>query len=141
MSREPTAPELALLDAVEVGVLGVERADGTVHLSAVYHARDGRRLVISTEPDRLKARAVRRTGRATYCVVGPSAPFPSVAFQGRARLLDEGLADATRLVFARAVGTPVGAPRTDEEVRAMNRTVIELHLDGVYAASHVEPAP
>ena len=53
------------LDSQPVGVLATLAADGRLRQSLVYFTRDGDRLLISTQADRLKARDVRRTGRAS----------------------------------------------------------------------------
>jgi uncharacterized metal-binding protein len=67
----------ALLDAQRVGSLATVSAAGRPRQSLVYFAREGDRVLISTEGGRLKAEDVERTGWASLCVHGDQAPFPS----------------------------------------------------------------
>ncbi|MEQ4720699.1 pyridoxamine 5'-phosphate oxidase family protein [Nonomuraea sp. B19D2] len=79
------------LDGQTAGVLATTRPDGTARQSVVYFALDGDRLLISTEPRRAKAKDVERTGRASLCVIGPTAPYPSVTLEGAARIRATGI--------------------------------------------------
>jgi PPOX class probable F420-dependent enzyme len=124
------------LEQADVGVLGVKRQDGSVHQSVVYHVLEGDTLLISTEPTRLKGRAVKRDGWASYCVVGPERPHAAVSVEGPARLLDDGVAEPTMRLFAKIFGRDPD-PLTDEQVRSMNRTIIELTIERVYASSYL----
>lgn len=135
-----SASLLSFLAGVDVGVLGVSRQDGSVHQSLVYHlVRDGR-IYISTEPTRVKGRAVARTGRASYAVRGGEKPYPAFTVEGAAVLLDgEGVGDITSELFAKIFGQPLDEPFTDEKVRSMNRVVIELTPEKVYAVSYLTP--
>lgn len=130
---------LAFLDENMVGVLGVKRQDGSVHQSLVYHlVRDGR-LYISTEPTRLKGRAVARDGWASYAVRANAAPYAAFSMEGPAVLLEgEGTGELTTAIFERIFGTPPDEPLTDEAVQAINRAVIELTPERVYAVSYLD---
>ena len=61
------------LDAHRVGVLATVGGDGNPRQSVVYYARDGDRLLISTESKRLKAQDVSEpAGPRSACVVTSS---------------------------------------------------------------------
>ena len=79
------------LDAHPVGVLATASPEGRPRQSLVYFARDGERLLISTLADRLKARDVRRSGWASFCVMGHEPPYPSATFSGPAEILTESI--------------------------------------------------
>jgi len=138
MTEVLTPALAAFLEATPVGVLGVKRKDGTVHQSLVYHlVRDGK-IYISTEPTRLKGRAIVRDGWASYAVRGDAAPYPAFSVEGPATLLQgEGIAELTSAIFLKIFGK-AGDPLTDDQVRAMNRAVIELTPEKVYAVSYFE---
>lgn len=126
------------LENTPVGVLGIKRKDGSVHQSLVYHVVRDRKLYISTEPTRVKGRAIVRDGWASYAVRGDVAPYPAFTVEGPATLLQgEGIAELTSMIFEKIFGKP-GDPLTDDQVRAMNRAVIELTPEKVYAVSYLE---
>lgn len=125
-----------LLDATDVGFLTVTRADGTPHSSCVYHLRDGASILISTEAGRLKARSIRRTGRATYSVHGTAKPYPAFSVEGPARILTEDIAGPTSRLFAKILGADPD-PVTDDALASLGRVIIELTPDRTYAASHL----
>ncbi|GAA2212502.1 hypothetical protein GCM10009850_079640 [Nonomuraea monospora] len=86
------------------GVLATTRPDGGTRQSVVYFALDGDRLLISTEPGRAKAADVRRTGRASLCVLGGAPPYPSVTLEGSARIRTTGIGPDTAAVWSRIGG-------------------------------------
>jgi PPOX class probable F420-dependent enzyme len=137
LSTPLTSNLRALLDATDVGVLGVQRRDGRPHLSHVRHIRDGDRILFSTESTRLKAKAVERDGWASYAVRGPEPPYPGFTVEGPARVLREGIAEPTMRLFEIIFGAPP-APMTDEQLSAVNRVIIELTPTSVYGIGHLE---
>lgn len=139
LPTEPVITEAiaALLDDALVGTLAVTRKDGSPHLSCVYHHRDGDRILISTESKRLKAKAIERTGRATYAVRGDSKPFPAATLEGPARILRVDIAAITGVLFETIFGTPLDEPLTDEGLAAVDRVLIELVPDRAYGVSYL----
>jgi len=131
---------VAFLETTDVGVLGVKRKDGSVHQSLVYHlVRDGK-IYISTEPQRVKGRAIVREGQASYAVRGSEKPYPALTVDGSATLLQgEGIGELTSAIFAKIFGKPLDEPFDDDKVRSMNRAVIEITPSRVYAVSYLEP--
>ncbi|MFI6317389.1 acyl-CoA synthetase [Nonomuraea sp. NPDC050556] len=119
------------------GVLATTRPDGGIRQSTVYFALDGDRLLISTEPGRAKAKDVQRTGRASLCVVGAAAPYPSVTLEGTARIRTAGIGADTAAVWSRIGGQNV-EPLSDADLAAMNRVVLEITVQRVYGASYLE---
>ncbi|WP_084959873.1 TIGR03618 family F420-dependent PPOX class oxidoreductase [Thermoactinospora rubra] len=119
------------------GVLATTRPDGGVRQSVVYFALDGDRLLISTEPGRAKARDVQRSGRASLCVIGASAPYPSVTLEGAAALRTTGIGPDTARVVSRIGGQSV-EPLSDAELAAMNRVILEIIVERVYGASYLQ---
>jgi|SRR5271165_5827235 len=133
-------PVVSFLGNVPIGVLGTQRPDGTIRQSAVYFVADGGTVYISTERGRAKARDVELSGRASLCVVGPSAPFPSVTVEGSARVVDSGIAPVTARIFARMSG---GDPPelAEADLTAMRRVLIGIDVDHVYGMSYLtEPS-
>jgi PPOX class probable F420-dependent enzyme len=128
------------LEATPVGVLATMRKDGRIRQSVVYHVLDGDRILISTEPQRAKARDVDRTHWASYCVLAHEAPFGSVTVEGKARIVREGSGAATTKIFEKISGSSLPEPITDEQCETMNRVILELTIDRTYGAIHLNPA-
>jgi PPOX class probable F420-dependent enzyme len=124
------------LDRVPLGILGTQRADGSIRQSAVYFAAGDGAVYVSTERDRHKARDVSRTGRASLCVVGPAPPFPSVTVDGPARIITTGLGPVTGRIFARMTGGDAPA-LTDDDLRALGRVIIRIDIERVYGVSYL----
>ena len=103
----PLTPHLIdFLDAHRVGVLATVDKVAMPRQSVVYYVRDERRLLISTESKRLKARDVRRSGWASLCVLGHERPYPSAVFSGPAEILTESIGPATAAIVHRIADLP-----------------------------------
>jgi PPOX class probable F420-dependent enzyme len=124
------------LDRHPAAVLATIRSDGGIRQTVVYFALEGDRLLISTEPGRAKAKDVQRTGRASLCVIGAAAPYPSVTLEGTARIRATGIGADTARVWSRIGGQPV-EPMSDTDLSAMNRVVLEITVERVYGASYL----
>jgi hypothetical protein len=104
----------------------------------VYYARDGDRLLISTEGKRLKAVDVRRTGWASLCVLGHEQPYPSAVLAGPAEILTEGIGPATALVMQRVASlAEPPEPQSDEDLAAIDRVILTLTIDRVSAVNYL----
>jgi PPOX class probable F420-dependent enzyme len=130
----------AFLAAQPMGVLATARRDGSIRQSVVYHVSDGDRLLISTESGRGKTHDVRRTGRASYAVIGHEKPFPQVVVEGAARILTSGIAEPTMRIFERIGGKRPPTPFTDEMLAGLKRVLVELAIERVRDVSYVEGA-
>ncbi|WP_188194797.1 TIGR03618 family F420-dependent PPOX class oxidoreductase [Nonomuraea sp. SYSU D8015] len=126
-----------LLARHPAGVPATTRPDGGVRQSVVHFALDGDRLLVSTEPARAKAKDVRRTGRASLCVVGAAPPYPSVTLEGVARIRTAGIGPDTARVWSRIGGQNAG-PLSDADLAAMNRVIVEITVERVYGGSYLE---
>ena len=126
------------LDAHRVGVLATIAEDGKPRQSVVYYARDGERLLISTESKRLKARDVRRSGWASLCVLGHEQPYPSAVFSGPAEILTKDIGAATAAVMQRIAGMDEPPePQTDEALAAVDRVILAITVERVSAANYI----
>lgn len=126
------------LEANVVGVLATHRSDGDVRQSVVYYALDGDRLLISSESRRGKSRDIARSGRASLCVVGLAAPYPSLTVEGPALLRSEKISADTAKVWARITGQEITDPPSEESLTAVDRIIIEITIDRVYGVSYLE---
>ena len=129
---------LGFLDAHRVGVLATIAADGKPRQSVVYYARDGERLLISTESKRYKTRDVVRTGWASLCVRGDEQPYPSAVFSGHAEILTDGIGPATAAIMQRIAGTPEPPePQSDEALAAIDRVILAITIERIAAVNYI----
>lgn len=120
----------ALLDTQRVGTVATVSAAGQPRQSVVYFAREGARILISTERDRLKARDVERTGWASLCVHGYEPPFPSATVAGPAAILSQDIGEGTARVMQRITGGDEPPERqTDEALAAVGRVLLIIDID------------
>jgi PPOX class probable F420-dependent enzyme len=126
------------LDGQPVGVLATRASDDGPRQSLVYFAREGKRLLISTLADRLKARDVRRTGSASLCVMAHQPPYASATFSGPAEILTEDIGVPTAKVAQRMSGTAEPPePMSDEALAEVGRVILAITVEQVTAASHI----
>ena len=135
--------ELAdFLDGQRVGALATQGRDGRPRQSVVYFARDGDRLLISTESKRLKARDVKRTGWASLCVLGHEQPYPSAVFSGPAEILTENIGSATASIMQRIAGSPEPPePQSDDALAAIDRVVLAITVERVGPVNYIDVSP
>ncbi len=135
-------PELAaFVDAHKLGVLATVSAEGRPRQSVVYYARDGERLLITTQAGRWKARDAERTGWASLCVRGDEPPYPSATLAGPAviRREDIGLATARIAQNVMGLGEPP-EPQTDEALAAAGRVILAITIERVGPVTYIDPA-
>ena len=126
------------LDSHPVGVLATPAADGRPRQSLVYFVRDGNRLMISTLTDRLKARDVRRSGRASLCVMGHEPPYPSATLSGPAEILTEHIGAPTAAIMQRIAGTAEPqAPTSDQALAEAGRVILAITVERVTAQNYI----
>ncbi|MEV0345186.1 PPOX class F420-dependent oxidoreductase [Nonomuraea sp. NPDC050680] len=137
------APRVATANRVELpelldflrprhhGLLSTTRADGRPQLSPVSCGVDeGGRIVVSTYPDRAKARNARRDERASICVLSDDWDGPYVQVDGRAEVLDMPEALDALVDYYRCISGE--HPDWDDYRAAMERqgkSLIRLHID------------
>ncbi|MFV2179515.1 PPOX class F420-dependent oxidoreductase [Actinomadura sp. LOL_016] len=113
------------------GVLVTVRSGGSPQMSPVTCGVDGEgRIVVSTYPDRAKARNARRVPPVSICVLSDDWDGPYVQVDGRAEVLDmpealDGLVDYYRCIAGEH-------PDWDDYRRAMarqNKSLIRVTID------------
>ena len=126
--------EQALLDFVRPRhrcLLITTRADGRPQVSPVTCGVDTEgRIVVSTYPERAKARNLRRDPRVSLCVLSDDWDGPYVQVDGRAEVLDmpealDGLVESFRCISG-------DHPDWDEYRDAMarqNKSLIRVHIE------------
>jgi PPOX class probable F420-dependent enzyme len=122
-----------LLDFVRTrhrGLLATTRADGRPQLSPVACGLDGGAIVVSTYPDRAKARNARRDDRTSICILSPEWDGPYVQIDGRAEVLDMPAALDALVSYYRSIAGE--HPDWDDYRAAMQRqdkSLIRIQID------------
>jgi PPOX class probable F420-dependent enzyme len=135
-------PEVAtFLDGQKLGVLATVSADGRPRQSVVYFARDGQRLLITTEAGRWKARDAERTGWASLCVRGSEPPYPSATLAGPATIQHRGIGSATARIAQQVMGLDEPPePQPEEALAAAGRVILAITVEHVGPVTYIEPA-
>jgi len=112
-------------------IFGFQRSQGPPSMSVVYYVVDGDDILISTMADRAKAKAIRRTGEASLCVLDEKWPLTYMQVYGPAEI-DENLEttiDVMMKVAQIMSGQPLPAaarPLVEAKAREERRVVIRL---------------
>jgi PPOX class probable F420-dependent enzyme len=137
------APTIATADRVELpelleflrprhrGLLATTRSGGRPQLSPVACGVDDHgRIVVSTYPDRAKARNARRDERVSICVLSDDWDGPYVQVDGHAEVLDMPDALDALVEYYRCIS---GEHPDWEEYRAamrrQDKSLIRIHID------------
>ncbi|GAA4631051.1 TIGR03618 family F420-dependent PPOX class oxidoreductase [Actinoallomurus vinaceus] len=113
------------------GLLAAVRLSGRPQLSPVTCGVDGEgRIVISTYPERAKARNLRRDERVSICVLSDDWDGPYVQVDGRAEVLDmpeavEGLVEYYRCI----AGEHPDWDEYREAMRRQDKSLIRIHIE------------
>ncbi|MGW2159416.1 PPOX class F420-dependent oxidoreductase [Nonomuraea sp. NPDC001699] len=131
-ARHVDLPELLdFLRPRHHGLLSTTRADGRPQLSPVSCGLDGEgRIVVSTYPERAKARNVRRDERVSMCVLSDDWDGPYVQVDGRGEVLDlpealDALVDYYRCI----AGEHPDWEEYREAMRRQNKSLIRISID------------
>lgn len=129
--RVERAELLEFLRTRHHGMLATTRVDGRPQLSPVSCGVDGEgRLVISTYPERVKARNARRDERVSVCVLSDAWNDPYVQVDGRAEVLDMPAALEPLVEYYRCISGE--HPDWNEYRTAMvrqDKSLIRVHID------------
>ena len=102
------------------------RADGTPHVTPVWHMAEGGEIVIAVARDTVKARNVRRNPAVALCAAADARPQPWVLVNGEARLSDAGAADFVRAVSAHYLGADEAEPYADDVLAKIDFTLLRI---------------
>jgi PPOX class probable F420-dependent enzyme len=102
-----------LRSPVRPGTLATTRKDGRPHVAPIwYDLDDDGRIVFNTGANTVKGHAIRREGRATFCVHDDKPPFSYVMVEGTTTW--SGDVEDLRPWAARIGGRYMGPDRADE---------------------------
>ncbi|MEM3671066.1 MAG: pyridoxamine 5'-phosphate oxidase family protein [Thermoprotei archaeon] len=100
-------------------------ADGQPHVSSAWFIFKDHKFLISTASDRLKAKDVAANPKVALIVDTDTMPYKGVIVWGTARLLKEGVLEATEEITARYVPSEHVKEQVAELMRA-DRVLIEV---------------
>ena len=94
----------ALLREPIISFITTLRADGTPHVTPVWHMVDGDELLIAVDARTVKARNVAANPNVALCVAVDASPQPWVLVEGAASLVEDGAIEFVRAVTAHYLG-------------------------------------
>jgi PPOX class probable F420-dependent enzyme len=111
-------------------IVAYARRAGPPAVTPVYYVMDGDDLIISTTRARAKAKALAARPDVTICVIDDWTPARRyLTVYGRARIEDEGAADAMYRIGSAMQGTPLPEsvrPALEERAKAEQRIVLRI---------------
>jgi PPOX class probable F420-dependent enzyme len=112
-------------------IFAFQRKAGPPSMSVVYYVSDGDDLLVSTMAGRAKAKAIRRTGEASLCVLDEKWPLTYLQVYGPASVEDhlETTVDVMMKVAEIMSGQPLpeaARPLVEAKAREERRVVIRL---------------
>jgi PPOX class probable F420-dependent enzyme len=125
------AERRAFVERHRTCIFAFQRKNGPPSMSVVYYVVDGDDLLVSTMAARAKAKAVRRTGEASLCVLDEQWPLTYLQVYGPA-IVDEDFATTVGVmtrVAAIMSGQPLpeaARPIVEAKAREEGRVVIRL---------------
>ncbi len=102
------------------------RADGTPHVTPVWHMVEGGEVVIAVARATVKARNVRGNPAVALCVAADESPQPWLLLNGEARLCEDGVEGFVRAVAAHYLGPEDAAPYADDVLRKVEFTLLRI---------------
>jgi PPOX class probable F420-dependent enzyme len=113
------------------GLLATTRSGGRPQLSPVTCGVDtDGRIVVSTYPERAKARNARRDERTSICVLSDDWNGPYVQVDGRAEVLDMPEAVDALVEYYRCIaGEHPDWDEYREAMRRQNKSLIRIHIE------------
>jgi hypothetical protein len=64
-------------------------------------------------------------------------PWPSCTIEGPARILSEGIGDATTDILAKILGSPPDPAPSDGQLAERGRVILEIDITRVYGVSYI----
>ncbi len=104
----------ALLREPIISFITTLRADGTPHVTPVWHMVEGDELVVTVDARTIKARNVAANPNVALCVAADASPQPWVLVEGEASLTEEGAVEFVHAVSAHYLGAERAGPYVEE---------------------------
>ena len=102
------------------------RADGTPHVTPVWHLVDGDDVVIAVARSTVKARNVRANPRVALCVAANARPQPWALVEGPARLSEKRVEEIVRAVSYHYLGPEEGGPYVEDILGKLDFVILRI---------------
>ena len=112
-----------LSEGTRTGKLATVRKDGRPHVVPIWFVLDGEDILLTTGGDSVKAKALKRDGRACLCVDDERPPFAFVMVEAQASISED---PDEMLRWATAIGGRYMGPERAEEFGRRNAVEGEI---------------
>ena len=116
----------ALLREPIISFITTLRADGTPHVTPVWHMVDGDEIVVAVDSRTVKARNVLANPNVALCVAVDASPQPWVLVEGAATLTEEGALEFVHAVAAHYLGADKAGPYLEETLPMRDFRLIRI---------------
>lgn len=123
LSQQETA---ALLQEPHISIICTLRADGTPHMTPVWHLVDGDQIVVAVEATSVKARNVRSDPNVALCVAVNETPQRWLQVNGTAVLTEEGVPAIVRALSRHYLGAEEGASYAADVLRKLHFVLLSI---------------
>lgn len=97
-----------------ISIITTLRADGSPHMTPVWHMVEGDEIVVAVDKRTVKARNVVNNPSVALCVAADESPQRWILVSGTARLSEDGALDFVRAVSAHYLGEEQAGPYVEE---------------------------
>lgn len=115
-----------------LAIMATIYSDGSPQAIPVWYEYDGKYFIVTTAKGRVKEKNILRDPRVTLCIADTSAPsLAPLTVRGKAEVIEEGAAEATRRLAVRYLGPEKGLERAEalnEDPRVIIRIKPEKFL-------------
>ena len=115
-----------LLGRPLVSVVSTIRADGTPHMTPVWHLVDGGDVLLTVDSSSVKARNVRANPVAALCIMTDETPQRWLLVSGKAELSTERLEEIARKVSVHYMGEEEGIPYSEQAMRDFDFVILRI---------------
>ena len=121
-----------------ISIITTLRADGSPHMTPVWHLVDGDEVVVAVGRDTIKARNTRNNPSVALCVAANESPQRWLLVNGSARISEDRVEDLVRAVSFHYLGPEEGEPYVEDILSKVDFVLLRITPTEVMAFDGLE---
>ena len=109
-----------------ISIITTLRANGSPHMTPVWHIVDGEEIVVAVARNTVKARNVRNNPNVALCVAANELPQRWLLANGTARILEDRVEEIVRAVSYHYLGPEDGAPYVEDILGKLDFVLLRM---------------